>query len=56
MIPLGATTTEGQQIEENVQFGPVAPSNIALDTTTILYGVGVLAALYVAYNYMYGEE
>lgn len=48
---MGATTAEGQQIEENVQFGPVAPGTMTGDNTMWVYGGLALVAAYALYAY-----
>jgi hypothetical protein len=56
---LGAETSEGQKIEENVQFGPTGPplavalpSWIGTQSNVMYIAVGLVAA-YLVYKYVY---
>lgn len=53
---LGATTAEGQIVEENVQFGPSAPLVVGLPSwvggqSTLMYVAGGAIAAYLVYHY-----
>lgn len=48
---LGAETAEGQKVEENVQFGPVAPVALPVDNRMWVYGGLALVAAYALYTY-----